>query len=1310
MRDPRDGVFVQEVKLRLAFKKTLDVLSVSQSVESFLGYRPADLLTGKVPFASLVHPVEAAAVEGALLSEAGHSSGEFNVRIRHADGRIRCLRLTYEREGFPNRDPSLNVTLSDASSTMRDEASERSSLTLQAVIESMEECAYLKDRHHVIVAANQNYSSLFPNVLGRPRDVIGLTDYDLFPEAYADQSYALEERVLKGEPGAHVTQEAVGRDGKDEWLDHRKFPVRDGDGKVIGLLTIVSVITDGVLAEKALRESEQSLKEAQRIADVGSFTLDLQKRTWTGSEMLYEILGLEKDVDGTVALWNALIDKNDVPALVRLYGEALVEKRTMLDGETRFVRQTDEAKRWARVRGKLEFDAQGKSIVLRGTIADITDQKDAEEELRKSAGLLEIFIQDAPTGLAMFDREMRYMSASRRWIEDHGLEEGEIVGRRHCDLGYTIPERWKDDYRRALANETVSSGEDCYQLENGRTRWVRNMVRSWLTGNGEVGGVVILSEDITARKIAEEALRESREVLQLFIKHAPAAIAMFDCGMRYVSASQRWLETFSLVGQDILGLSHYDVFPGIPERWKEAHRRGMAGQGTRMEEDRFDRADGITQWVRWEIVPWRGVDGEVDGIVLFVEDISVQKASDERLKLAANVFAHASEAIMITDAGGNILDVNESFTRITGYERDEVLGLNPRILHSGRQTREFYAEMWAYLKEHGHWSGEIWNRTKEGRIYAESLTISAVRDSAGDTQQYVAMFSDITPIKEKERQLSHVAHFDLLTGLPNRVLLADRLRQAMARAHRLGHMVAVANLDLDNFRSVNELHKPVVGDLLLTAIASRMSAVLRKGDTLARLGGDEFVAVLPNLCSIEEALPLTAKLLDAVAEPVHLGELKLQMTASIGVAFFPQPEDVEPDQLLRQADQAMYYAKLAGGGRSHIFDPALDRSLRGRHEDLHRIRIAIAANEFQLYFQPKVNMSTGTILGAEALIRWNHPDRGLLAPWQFLPILEGNPLVVELGDWVIRGALAQMEEWRGAGVAIPVSVNVDGLQLQHAGFAERLAELLARYPEIPPSQFELEILESSALQDVAIVSEVIRACTKVGVTIALDDFGTGYSSLSYLRRLPVDILKIDQSFVHDMLDNPEDLTILEGILALTKAFRRKAVAEGVETADHGLMLLRLGCQIAQGYGIARPMPATELLDWMKNWRPHPQWANVSPVDQANWPVLYASVEHRAWINAVEGYVNGVLIEAPTMDHHHCRFGSWLDAEAWAGRGDNDDFQAIDASHQRLHGFANGMLKLTNHDRERAEAQAGLRDLQALRDDMFDKVQSFVQSL
>jgi diguanylate cyclase (GGDEF)-like protein/PAS domain S-box-containing protein len=1430
---------VLEADFRLALKEKIDVLSASERVESFLGYKPKEFLLCAVSLEGLVHPRDAAVVRQLFSTESRDESrgdsGEVKVRIRHADGRIRCLNWVYEREKKAQGFAILNLKLRDAARLMHGNANPGATADLLALLEGIDECAYRKDQHHVITLANRNFRRMFSEPTQEPRDLTGLTDYDLFSEEYADQSYELEEQVLAGLPVAYVAQQTVR--GRKERLDHRKFPVWGPGGQITGLFTIIAVTTERALAERALRANEESLRGAQKIAGVGTFVLDIQEQTWTASDALHEILGIDKECEHTLAVWTDLIRQEDLATLVKLYGDMVLDRSKTLDGETRFTRRKDKALGWARVRGHLALDERGKPHTLRGTIEDISERKLAELELRQSAGLLELFIQDAPTGLAMFDRQMRYISASRRWIEDMGVKEWNVAEKSHYELGYKIPERWKEQHRRALEGETVSFNEDCYESEDGSQRWVRRMVRPWWTGQGTVGGIVVLAEDITVRKTIENALRESeaslneaqriagvgsyvldlasgiwassemldeilgidgsyshsvegwkalvhpddttmmashlvnevlgkamqfskeyrivrpndqavrwvqglgklemdpqgnlvslrgtiqdittrkrveaslwesRELLQLFIEHAPVAIAMFDREMCYLAASRRWLENYNLEGKDIRGRSHYEDVPEIPAHWKEAHRRGLAGEGIRGDEDRFKRADGTERWSRWELVPWRTGDGAIGGIVLFTEDITALKASEDRLQLAANVFTHASEGVLITDGEGVILDANSAFTRITGYTRAEVLGQNPRMLKSGRQPREFYADLWAQLKKKGHWSGEIWNRAKGGQIYAEMLTISAVPDATGGTKQYVAMFSDLTPIKETEKQLKHIAHFDLLTGLPNRTLLTDRLRQAMAQCHRLGSIIALAYFDLDDFHAINEHHGRSTGDLVLTAITHRLTDVLREGDTLARLGGDEFAAVLLGIANIEDSLALIERLRDAVAEPVQLGELVLQVSASIGVTFYPRTEDIEPDQLLRQADQAMYFAKLAGRSRYHIFDPTLDRSMRGRHEDLQRIRQAMQAHEFELYFQPRVNMRTGMVLSVEALIRWRHPELGLLLPQHFLPVVEGNQLVVELGEWVIGSALSQMGRWREQGLDIPVSVNVDAMQLQEPQFVDRLKELLARHPDIHPSKLELEVLESSAFQDVAQVSDVIRACSKLGVSFALDDFGTGYSSLSYLKRLPVDVLKIDQSFVHDMLDDPEDLTILEGVLVLANAFRCQAVAEGVETVDHGLLLLQLGCPVAQGYGIARPMPGSELARWAADWRPDPRWASVLAVDPVKWPILYASVEHRAWVAEVEEFLRGHRLAAPRMDHHLCRFGSWLDAEASAGRSDRASFRVIDALHQKLHTYAKEILD-SKGENEGIAAFAGLKELYTLRDGLLEKLQYFVQS-
>jgi len=567
-------------------------------------------------------------------------------------------------------------------------------------------------------------------------------------------------------------------------------------------------------------------------------------------------------------------------------------------------------------------------------------------------------------------------------------------------------------------------------------------------------------------------------------------------------------------------------------------------------------------------------------ILSCTRDITERKQAEEALSITASVFGSTREAIVITDAHNVIIDVNPAFTDITGYTREEALGNNPSMLSSGRQDPQFYAAMWQHLKQDGTWRGEIWNRRKSGEVYAELLSISAISDHTGQVIRYVAVFSDISHIKAHEAALSRVAHYDALTGIPNRVLLADRMKQAIAQTSRDKNMMAVCYLDLDGFKSINDSMGHEAGDQVLIEVANRIGNTLRGGDTVARLGGDEFVALLLGLEKGEECVTTLERLLTAIIQPIQIKNKSYTISASIGVSIYPQDED-DSDTLLRHADQAMYTAKQSGKNRFHIYDTALDRRARDQHDFLKSIRHGLKQGQFELYYQPKIHLLSKELAGAEALIRWCHPERGLLAPGEFLPLIENTELDIEIGEWVTTTALQQMHAWHQAGLNLEISINISGYHLESPHFVENLKEQLARYPNLPLGKLQIEVLETVALNDIAIVREIIEECRKFGVVFALDDFGTGYSSLSYLSALPVDVLKIDQSFVRDMLEDQGDRAIVQGIIALAKAFNRQTVAEGVETEGHYQALLEMGCELGQGYGIAKPMPAAEL---MKNWR------------------------------------------------------------------------------------------------------------------------------
>ena len=581
--------------------------------------------------------------------------------------------------------------------------------------------------------------------------------------------------------------------------------------------------------------------------------------------------------------------------------------------------------------------------------------------------------------------------------------------------------------------------------------------------------------------------------------------------------------------------------------------------------------------------PWAQEEIDVLRIVASAIAQSIERqAIGRRLLLADTVFRHASEGIFITDRDQRILELNDAFTEITGYSRADTVGRTPNMLSSGRHGPDFYAAMWTAIASTGHWRGEIWNRRSDGTLYLERLAISAVRGRSGEVENYVGVFADITRLKEQEERLEQMAYYDALTKLPNRVLLSDRMSQALAQVRRGGSMLAVGYLDLDLFKPVNDEHGHGAGDRLLVEMSHRLKGALRTGDTVARLGGDEFVLLLPGLRSQAECDMLVARILRCVAEPFEVAPGRpVTLTASIGVRMVP-PDDADPDTLLRQADQALYAAKQEGRGRAHRFDPELDRQVVLRRDQIARITAGIGLGEMCLHFQPIIDLASGRPVMAEALVRWRRTDRGMMPPGEWLPAIEGTDAMRELGDWVLACALQTRERWRVAGVDVGVSVNVSGVELRDPQFAARVRAALGRHPGINPSRLRLEVLESAALTDMALVSRTIAECAAFGVQFSLDDFGTGYSSLTYLKRLPVTTIKIDRSFVADMLHDQGDRAIVTGVIELARVFGRRSVAEGVESQEHLDALRGLHCDMGQGFGIAAPMPAEEFLDWARS--------------------------------------------------------------------------------------------------------------------------------
>lgn len=558
---------------------------------------------------------------------------------------------------------------------------------------------------------------------------------------------------------------------------------------------------------------------------------------------------------------------------------------------------------------------------------------------------------------------------------------------------------------------------------------------------------------------------------------------------------------------------------------------------------------------------------------------------DEKYRRAVDAAAIFSE----TDLSGRIIHVNDRFCAISGYSREELLGADHRLLNSGLHPGDFFATMWRTIALGKVWKGEICNRAKDGSLYwVDSTMVPVLDEVTGRVMRYVSIRFDVS----EKRQLLHslewrVGH-DVLTGLPNRAFLFDLLDQALTFSRAEDVPLAVCMLDLDGFKAVNDGYGHACGDLLLVEVAKRLREIVRGEDVVARLAGDEFVLILRYVSDVSELRAALNRVLGVISAPYSILGKELHVYASVGVTLFPVDNE-DAETLLRHADQAMYVAKQSGRNRFHLFDVVHDREVKATYQTVARVRQALLNHELRLHFQPRVNMRSGMVVGFEALLRWEHPERGVVPPREFLPWVEETDLIVDIGEWVMEQVLVQLSRWQRLGLQWPVSINIAARHFQRADFFERLKGVLQCHASVSPRLLDLEIVESVAIENIQHVSTCLRACQALGVRFSLGDFGTGHSSLSYLKRLHTQTIKIDKSFVRDILHDRDDLALTTAVIGLARAFGREVVAEGLHSVEHGQLLLRLGCEVAQGYFIARPMPASEVPGWVAGFAAPIQW-------------------------------------------------------------------------------------------------------------------------
>jgi two-component system CheB/CheR fusion protein len=714
------------------------------------------------------------------------------------------------------------------------------------------------------------------------------------------------------------------------------------------------------------------------------------------------------------------------------------------------------------------------------------------------------------------------------------------------------------------------------QIVNANKRHYALHFSPLLREQNRVAGAILLFTDNTTLYETERIARENQERLLAVMNNSVSMMAVKDASGRYQFVNPKFEHSFGFTPGQVVGKTDFQLFPPtVSELFRVCELEAMR-QRKDIEREETLQLGGEDRHFLVVRFPLFDDDGAITGVCFQATDITERKHAEEQLRLAARVFDRAAEGVMVTDIHQKVLTINDAFTNVTGYTREEMVGQTPRMLASGKHVPEFYTEMWAKIATHGWWQGEIWNRKKDGELYLEWLSINTVKDQAGNVVNYVAMFSDITQVRESQNRVEFLATHDDLTGLPNRTLFNDRLRQALARAGRSSKSMAVFFIDLDDFKVVNDTLGHNVGDKLLKQTASRLLDCVRAEDTVARLGGDEFVVLLEG-AGRHEAAMTAQRIIRDVSKGFQLDPHECFVTTSIGISMFPE-DATEPSGLMRNADAAMYRAKDHGKNSFQFFTSELADLAAQRMDIETGLRHALERHELELYFQPQIQLQTHAVAGAEALVRWRHGDT-LVSPAVFIPISEESQLIVAIDQWVLAQACRQIGLWDQAGLpAITISVNFSARHFRKPDMVAEVMRIITEHG-VNPQRLCIEITES-VLMDVDRAQHLLAELVAFGLHISLDDFGTGFSSLSYLKRFPIHELKIDKSFVDGIASNDEDRAIARTIIALANNLRMKVVAEGVELREQDAALHEQGCSFGQGYLYAKPMPADLFADWL----------------------------------------------------------------------------------------------------------------------------------
>jgi diguanylate cyclase (GGDEF)-like protein/PAS domain S-box-containing protein len=935
-----------------------------------------------------------------------------------------------------------------------------------------------------------------------------------------------------------------------------------------------------------LEASEQRFLEVFENASIGMMIASLDGRLLRVNAMMCRMTGYSAE-ELMERGFAGITHPDDLEETVR-QRDAVAAGLQVGTYEKRYLRK-DGSELWVAVNPSLVHDMQGQPLYLFGAIRDVTERRRAEEAHRRSEERFELAMRGAHHGVWDWNLEDGHAYYSSGWKAMLGYGEDELEGRIETYEELLHPDDippLRDAVQRIRDGKARSLELDCrMRHKHGAYVHIQSQGFPVYGPGGRLQRLVGTHVNISERKAIELALRE-RVTLQQYIGRVagtlPGALFAFrrldDGSYRMPYVSPPFEALFGVTAEQVA----HDMAPVFARVLPEDLQAliGSIEQACRdgtpwHHEVRIHGHDAEVIWLEGRSLPAPDPDG---GLTWhgFLHDVTERKAQEVKLRQAATVFTGTHEGVVITDPEGQILAVNPAFCEITGYPEPELIGQNMRLLKSGRQDAAFYGKVWEAIRSKGFWQGEMWNRRKNGEIFPEWQTISAVHDAAGKLVNYVGSFSDISRIKQSEAQLEHLAHHDALTGLPNRLVLRSKLDEALVRCRRSGQPGALLMMDLDRFKNVNDSLGHAAGDELLTFAAQRLRAALREADLLVRQGGDEFVVLLEGLAQAEDAARVARSLIACVSQPFLLsGGHQAYVGLSIGISLFPADGDSAGD-VIKHADSALYEAKAAGRGTYRFYNASLTQVAASRLELEARLRRALERGEFTLHYQPLVNLANGRLRGVEALVRWQDGEGRTMPPGEFIPLAEDTGLIVPLGEWVLRQACEQVAHWRAEGFELgTLSVNLSPRQLSLPDIDDRVRAILAE-TGLPPQVLELEITEGALAGDTADVQDKVSRLKDLGLRIAIDDFGTGYSSLVYLKRFPVDKLKIDRAFVRDVPGDSTDAEIISAIITLGTILRLEVLAEGVENPEQLQFLLQHGCNSGQGFLFSRPVPPEKI--------------------------------------------------------------------------------------------------------------------------------------